>query len=154
VESPFSTSLLNRWVQEHELAQGQLARMDRALLEQDWAAVQEIAQWFFTELRCHNESEERWLFPRMEAKLGTGPGPIAAMRMEHRHIWAHEESLMACLQHLPPADPTQVIRHAQEIVEALSAHIFKENNVLYPMAERILSRQELEYLDLEVQAEH
>lgn len=134
------------------MAQGNLARMDRALLEQDWVTVQEVAQWLFDELKLHNESEERWLFPRMEAKLGTGSGPIAAMRMEHRHIWGHEESLMACLQHLPPSDPTQVTHHAREIVEVLSAHIFKENNVLYPMAERILSVQELRTLDLDFQA--
>jgi regulator of cell morphogenesis and NO signaling len=150
--SPFATALINRWVHEHEVAQEKLAQLDQAIAVQDWKAVQIVAQWLFDELKLHNEAEERWLFPRMQEKLGQGPGPIAAMCMEHRHIWGHEEALMTSLAHLPPMNSAETIRHAQEIVEVLSAHIFKENNVLYPMAERILSRQELEALDREFQA--
>ena len=92
------------------------------------------------------------LFPLMEEKLGKGPGPVAAMRLERRHIWAHEEALMACLEQLPPANSAETVVHAREIVAALSAHIFKENNVLYPLAERILTRPALEALDQEFQA--
>ena len=150
----FATALINKWVHEHEVAQGKLAQLDQAIGTQDWPAVLEAAQWLFDELKLHNEAEERWLFPRMEAKLGQGPGPIAAMCMEHRHIWGHEEALMKCLEQLPPRDPGKAAAHAQQIVEVLSAHIFKENNVLYPMAERILSRQELEMLDSEFQAKN
>jgi iron-sulfur cluster repair protein YtfE (RIC family) len=144
-----ASALLDKWVHEHEVAQGKLARLDQALAGQDWAGVKEAAQWLFDELKPHNEAEERWLFPRMAEKLGTGPGPIAAMLAEHRHIWGHEEALMACLEQLPPPDPAKAARHAQEIVETLSAHIFKENNVLYPMAERMLGPQALAALDQE-----
>jgi regulator of cell morphogenesis and NO signaling len=148
----FSTALINQWVHEHEVAQGKLAQLDQGLVSEDWGAVQSAAQWLFDELRRHNEAEERWLFPRMEAKLGKGEGPIAAMCTEHRHIWGHEEALMACLRQLPPPDPAKAEQHARAIVEALSAHIFKENNVLYPMAERLLSPAERECLDREYQA--
>ena len=148
----FATALINKWVHEHEVAQGKLAQLDQAVASQDWQSAQAAAQWLFDELKLHNEAEERWLFPRMEAKLGQGPGPVAAMCLEHRHIWGQEEALMACLVQLPPAEPGLAASHAREIVEVLSAHIFKENNVLYPMAERILSQQELETLDREFQA--
>jgi hemerythrin-like domain-containing protein len=144
-----ASTLLEKWVHEHEVAQGMLAQLDRAIAGQDWVAAKEAGLWLFAELKPHNESEERWLFPRMAEKLGTGPGPIAAMLAEHRHIWSHEEALMACLETLPPENPAEAARHAQTIVETLSAHIFKENNVLYPMAVRMLGPQALAALDQE-----
>lgn len=149
MDPAFASPLLNKWVKEHALAQEKLARLDQALASHDWQAVLEVAQWLFDELKLHNEAEERWLFPRLEANLGPGPGPVAAMRHEHRVIWAHEEALMACLKQFPPADPAAASEHAHQIVEVLSAHIFKENNVLYPMAEQRLGAEAMAKMDRE-----
>jgi regulator of cell morphogenesis and NO signaling len=103
-----------------------------------------------TDIRTHNEREEEYLFPEME-RLLPAAGPTSVMRSEHRALWDALTSLERELTPLQPDAEPESIRsicsYAFAIVRLLTDHISKEDNILFPMAERILSPGQLAALE-------
>jgi len=100
--------------------------------------------------KCHHGKEEDLLFPALVAAgVPDAGGPVGVMKSEH--VQARE-----CVGKFAEA----VERHARgepaardEIVHAIAClnglypqHILKENNVLFPMADKILTATSLERL--------
>src|SRR4029453_13967448 len=101
-------------------------------------------------LRRHIGFEEEILFPEFERRAGIPRdfGPTAVMRAEHREI----ESL---LEHIsrgigdPAADADSPRRRLHEV---LGAHNVKEERVLYPGTDRLMSEDERDALVRRIQA--
>ncbi|MBE3118876.1 MAG: hemerythrin domain-containing protein [Anaerolineales bacterium] len=95
--------------------------------------------------KCHHGKEEGLLFPAM---IGAGVpdkgGPIGVMLAEHAQgrklIRDMEESIST------DVDRMKLAQAAREYANLLRNHIQKENNVLFPMAERVLTETQLEKL--------
>lgn len=142
-----ASPVLRQWMREHDEALRRLALMDKSARAGDWGPVAAVARWLYDELKVHNEAEEQHLFPLMDPFFGGGHGPTECMRAEHRQIWANTLALQENLQSGSPADPARAAQLALAIAGELGAHIDKENNVLYPMAERILGPAQLKALE-------
>ena len=105
--------------------------------------------------RCHHTKEEKHLFPALEERgvpagaRGAGAGPIAVMLGEHEEGRRTVRGLAQALEQGEQA-PGRAARLLAERLEAyvglLRAHIEKENNVLFPLADRVLSPQDQEKL--------
>ena len=81
----------------------------------------------------HHHKEEEVLFPALEkAGIPKDGGPIGVMLMEHETKRGYVKEL---------ADGK--IDAAMKIVSLMRDHISKENNILYPMAEQVLTPEEL-----------
>ncbi len=153
---------MNRYIRklqtEHEHGIVQLGFLDDAtqrmnqkgFSEEDFKIVKKSSAFISNEIRQHNESEEINLFPLLENHLSQN-GPTQVMRAEHRILWnklnkfdksiADVESDKNNLEFLK-----NLRSNAQRIVDLLSEHIYKENNILFPMAEKILTENELKLL--------
>ncbi|MCI0457982.1 MAG: hemerythrin domain-containing protein [Gemmataceae bacterium] len=91
---------------------------------------------------CHHGKEEKHLFPMMEARgFPREGGPTGVMLHEHdlgrRHIAAMTDALTGA----DAGDARAVgefARHALAYVQLLREHIWKEDNRLFPMADRVL----------------
>ena len=142
-----ASPVLRNWMREHDEALRRLALMENGAKGGDWAAVSAVAKWLYDELKTHNEAEEQFLFPLMDPFFGGGHGPTDCMRAEHRAIWAATLELQAQVKTGSPADAGRATTLALQIAAELGAHIDKENNVLYPMAERILGPDQLKELE-------
>jgi hemerythrin-like domain-containing protein len=103
---------------------------------------------FFTHFldHCHHRKEEEHLFLKLqECGLPRESGPLAVMLHEHEE---GKRLLVAIQQALPGAeagdpDSTKVIKANLMVYAALlRGHIQKENNVLYPMADSMLSGED------------
>jgi iron-sulfur cluster repair protein YtfE (RIC family) len=91
------------------------------------ARARELFARFDADLRAHIAWEEDILFPAFEEKTGMRQvGPTAVMRMEHAQIDQLLQDLKLALETPTSSDA------AQALVEVLSAHNGKEENVLYP----------------------
>jgi hemerythrin-like domain-containing protein len=93
--------------------------------------------------KCHHGKEEGILFPALEkAGIRKTGGPIGVMLEEHEagrgHIRRMEEAL-GKKDGLPA-----FALEAGAYIDLLRAHIAKENEVLFPMGEKVLSAQDLE----------
>lgn len=88
---------------------------------------------------AHHEKEELHLFPAMEqAGLPPHAGPTSVMREEHEIGRGHMRAMGAALDATPP-DVAAFQEQASAFVVLLRDHIAKENQVLFPMAEQLLS---------------
>ncbi len=92
------------------------------------------------ETERHHEREERVLFPELE-KRGI-EGPPAVMREEHEKLRPKKRRLLELAQSADDADfhafQRELADLTETIVPMLRAHIFKENNDLYPLALQVI----------------
>lgn len=134
---------LQKWMAEHDEALTRIEGMEGAVRDSDWPGVQRVATWLFQELKAHNEAEEAHLFPLMDPHFGGAHGPTQCMREEHRLLWDLTQRVLGDLAEGAPRDPAVSARTALQLAASLRSHIEKENKVLYPMAERLLSDADL-----------
>lgn len=101
--------------------------------------------------KCHHAKEEKNLFPTLEKRgMAHDKGPIAVMLAEH----AEGRRMLSNIDGLLPAARRNDREAILGIAESLAAyavllenHIDKENNVLFPMAERLLTESDTEELE-------
>lgn len=145
------TEILSREHRAIELALDTLERLAAAARQSsriDRNASEELLE-FFTAFadRMHHEKEEQVLFPRMIAHgLPRNFGPIAVMLNEHDQGRAAVQKLRAVLAGADAGGETaaRFAVVAAEYVELLRDHIAKEDDVLFPMGEGMLSDAERE----------
>jgi hemerythrin-like domain-containing protein len=95
--------------------------------------------------RCHHAKEEENLFPRMEARgVPRDGGPIGVMLFEHEEGRAYIRAIAGAIEaYGRGVDGSGVARtiakNVHGYVDLLRHHIMKEDNVLFPMADRVLS---------------
>lgn len=138
-----STEILR---EEHDLIERALTLLEDASqrLQQGQAVPEGFQGWIVRFIRefadgRHHAKEEDLLFPALEQRgVPRQGGPIGCMLHEHE---LGRQCVQRMLAALPEAagDPREFARAATEYAALLRQHIFKENNVLFVMAERCLS---------------
>ncbi len=94
--------------------------------------------------RCHHQKEEGILFPYLEGKgMSRDLGPIGVMLAEHDVGRDHVKAMSEAIE---GGKPKEFTAHAQAYIELLRDHIAKEDNILFPMAEQMMSSAEAESL--------
>ena len=98
--------------------------------------------------KCHHAKEEKLLFVKMMERGVSGEvGPIAVMLREHEDGRAHVRRIAdLSAGELGKKDSLELIKHTRGYVELLTQHIQKEDHILYPMANQILTPDDQEYL--------
>lgn len=103
--------------------------------------------------RCHHAKEEAALFRRLVQKgMPRDGGPIAVMLHEHEQGRAHVAALAAAIEGAARGEAgavTALREHLGGTIALLRAHIDKEDRILYPMADRLLAREDQEWLQRE-----
>lgn len=108
---------------------------------------------------CHHAKEENELFPQLErAGVPRAGGPIGRMFDDHAQGRALLRRLAENLDAAErgAADAAQTVRAAAtQYIDLLRQHIWKEDNILFAMADRVLAPpQRRELLDGFDRAEH
>jgi hemerythrin-like domain-containing protein len=103
--------------------------------------------------RCHHAKEEKHLFVMLQQRgIPSGSGPVAMMLAEHemgrKLIRTIAEALLDARAGKASA-MTSVKDNLKAYVELLRNHIQKEDNVLFPMADRLLSAADQQALAAE-----
>ena len=94
----------------------------------------------------HHRKEEGVLFKAM-AQYGFSPdaGPVAVMLSEHEEARRYTQSLTEAAEKLQRGDLSareDGIMYALAYIRHLRQHIMKENNILFPMADRVIPADE------------
>ncbi len=96
--------------------------------------------------KCHHGKEETELFPAMEkAGVPRQGGPIAVMLAEHDQGRAFIRAMADAAERYSKGDATARAPLAAAMrgyVQLLHAHINKEDNILYPMADSVIAAAE------------
>lgn len=146
----------DRWddflVAEHELIERVMAVLKNSLENLDEAMNNPLrikrALDFLMEFgdKVHNRKEEEFLFPLMEKRgIPATGGPVGVMLMEHE---AERELLLKMAAELDGlADGTAEAREAfrangLDYLKIRAEHIWKENDILYPMARQVMNDED------------
>lgn len=124
----------------------------------DWSKhilkLREKVKQFTDQLDPHSEREEGVLFPLMAKYIGKESGPIAVM--EYEHEMAKKDLKLFTVETseiIKPLGKEKAEEMANHIIQAyliLTEHFVKEENVLFLMAEKLLSKEEKEELELKI----
>jgi regulator of cell morphogenesis and NO signaling len=104
---------------------------------------------FSTNLEYHSTREENYLFRMMEVYLGKSGGPIAVMEYEHEQANGFISEFLKNAGNHAQLTPDEIIKQIiliKNAYQTLLDHFAKEEQVLYPMAERMFSQEEKEDL--------
>jgi hemerythrin-like domain-containing protein len=118
-----------------ELESGQKVHPEH--LEQMVQFIREFAD------KCHHGKEEGLLFPALEkAGILREGGPIGVMLADHDQGRAYVKGLAEKVAKHKAGDASSsegIIENARSYIALLTHHIFKEDNILFPMADRMLA---------------
>jgi hemerythrin-like domain-containing protein len=134
---------------EHELIERGLIFLEKAVarLEARQNLPEGFPQWasrFFQQFadRCHHAKEEDVFFPVLKQRgIPEQGGPIGVML--HEHVLGRDcVGRMREASQAQPFDARTFADTARQYLPLLREHIFKENNVLFRMAEQVMSESD------------
>jgi hemerythrin-like domain-containing protein len=95
--------------------------------------------------KCHHGKEEDLLFPALEkAGIPKEGGPIGVMLAEHQQGRGYIRGMAEAIDRNRKKDPKALAdfaENARNYVALLTQHIKKEDDVLFPMGEKVLSKE-------------
>lgn len=160
-------SVMQLLIDEHKIALDKIAELEATLVEIKKDGINrernkklgEFFEFLDNKIVLHNLKEERVLFPFIHDRMidngehGTGPVPDTAVDMlENDHIKMMELatltfSLMGITSRI--TDPVSkailldtAVEQGLSLVELLRLHIFREDNVVFPLAHKYLSEED------------
>lgn len=120
----------------HKHCDDLFAAAEEAAHAKRWSDCADAYGCFNHELEAHFATEEQVLFPAFEAASGMVGGPTQMMRFEHTQM----RELLAQMGHaLSAADSAGFAGAAETLLIMMQQHNMKEENILYPMCDRVLA---------------
>jgi hemerythrin-like domain-containing protein len=99
---------------------------------------------------CHHQKEEGILFPAMvENGLSRETGPVAVMLAEHEEGRRLTQKIRQSLERFQGGDDTarnELIKNSLAYTKVLRQHIHKEDNILFPMADKLIPAEQQQQL--------
>lgn len=150
-----------RWddylVAEHELIERSMAILKNCLEAIELSAEVNTVQLgraidFLLQFgdKIHNAKEEQCLFPLMSKKgVPVEGGPLGLMLMEHeaeRNLLTKMQGILPGFTGLSFTDRLHFKEEGMEYLKIRADHIWKENDVLYPMGRSVLTEEDNQYL--------
>jgi hemerythrin-like domain-containing protein len=100
---------------------------------------------------CHHAKEEKQLFVRLQERgMPKGQGPIVVMLKEHQVGRNLIKGIESVLQEFKTGDQeayAALSRTLVQYVELLRTHIAKENTILFPMSNNLLTPEDQKELE-------
>jgi hemerythrin-like domain-containing protein len=132
-------------IKEHlEHLNAEVGKLSVASPSEQRASMQHVVDFVREHIKPHAEWEERVLYPAVDRRAASGPNPFtASMRYEHRIVvrWTDE---LAAIAAAPAADITAFARRADNLLGLIWAHFEEEEEVLLPILDRTMSREDFE----------
>ena len=140
-------------IKEHEQALQKLQLLNRTtdkLIQKGFSEgrferILSAARYIKEEVSIHNLSEEKLLFPALERHV---EGPTKALRADHKELEEANGEFEDSIKRVR-ANPydrsaiTDLVSAGKNVVRIFVNHIRKENDILFPIARKVLSKEEL-----------
>ena len=134
---------------DHARVLERLATLDAGILGGsrpiDEAPLRDLATHLERQFATHMAAEERVLFPALRAAFPEGRGTLEPLLADHSELRQMLVTLCALLERSPDAArDEQIVVLARDFSDLLRLHIRKEESFVFDVAERVLSRAELD----------
>lgn len=130
------------FAQDHRDCDARWAELEELLDDTDTGRAMEAWKEFDQGMRRHFAMEEEVLFPAFESRSGMGGGgPTAMMKMEHRQMLGLLDQIGVAMD---SGETEDVLDLGDTLLMVIQQHNTKEEGMLYPMAENMLSGEWVE----------
>ena len=120
---------------DHRTCDALFASAEDAVGQKNWGGAGTLFEQFHASMKHHLAMEESILFPAFEAHTGNTMGPTQVMRMEHEQM----RGLMQEMAHaVAKTDYEGYLGLSETLNMLMQQHNLKEENMLYPMSDRVL----------------
>jgi regulator of cell morphogenesis and NO signaling len=163
------TNPIEKLIECHDQILTQLSLFDRSLsavekhgvvgLTSEKKNIGETFEFIETTIALHTRDEEDGLFPTLQGKLqarseGEANTPVDVMESEHRtveEVTTRIKRIVPMIEENPSSEDTpllldEFLKKGHWLIQAYQRHIWKENNILFPMADQLLSVEEKEHV--------
>lgn len=143
----YITILMN----DHSIIEKALVILERQLQKKkkNWSTIQTLIDilWDYGEM-CHNMKEEKIYFPLLLQRGMPEQGPVAVMLQEHQSERTYLEKFKSFLSKTDKTldEINDFISEFQDYANLTKDHIWKENDILYPMGRRFIQPEDVPYL--------
>jgi hemerythrin-like domain-containing protein len=114
------------------------AQAEDSVAKKQWERVATDFANFKTAMEQHFMTEEEVLFPTLEDRTGQTMGPTQVMRMEHqqmRQVFAEMEN------NITQQNRDEYLGLSETLLVLMQQHNGKEEQILYPMSDQVLSHE-------------
>ncbi|MDQ7037974.1 MAG: hemerythrin domain-containing protein [Aquificota bacterium] len=126
--------------EEHRRCDRFYADAEKAVSEGKWEEAEKAFGLFKEKTLLHFRKEEEVLFPEFESRTGITMGPTQVMRFEHQQM---RELLGKLEEALKSRNREEFLSAGESLMVLLQQHNMKEEQILYPMADQHLEREEV-----------
>ncbi|MEO8331404.1 MAG: hemerythrin domain-containing protein [Gallionella sp.] len=121
----------------HKVCDDEFAIAEKASYTREWSVAKSAFNTFRDDMAHHFRIEEEVLFPEL-VSAGGPAGPVHIMCMEHTQINELLDQMAAALAN----EDTQEYQGLSEtLLMVMQQHNLKEEQILYPIADRVLSAE-------------
>lgn len=138
-------SLSALFAADHRACDALLPAFETAVQNRQWPAAAAASDAFERAMRRHLDAEELRLFPAFEKACGQRGGPTMVMRMEHDQMRLTMTALRDAVQR---QDQGRCLDLTDSLMVLIQQHNMKEEQVLYPLCEQLLGRDQDLHRDL------
>jgi hemerythrin-like domain-containing protein len=108
----------------------------------------DLEGFFKKEVELHFRKEEEALFPEIEKFIPREGGPVGVMLMEHEDLYRYKDNLFNGVDFLLKDENTKealvlIKENGTNYINLLRGHIFKEDNMLFMMADMHLEEDQI-----------
>lgn len=142
---------INELMDDHSVIEKALALLERQFAKEhkNWSNIKTLLDilWDYGEL-CHNMKEEKIYFPLLLNNGFPPQGPISVMLTEHEAERQYLSKILSLVRKEVKNDDdiqklTQIIKEYSNLTKD---HIWKENDILYPMGKKFVKNEDIPYL--------
>jgi iron-sulfur cluster repair protein YtfE (RIC family) len=123
---------------DHRACDDLFASAEAAVAQKNWDSARELFGRFQAAMARHLAMEEEVLFPAFEARTGNSMGPTQVMRMEHAQMRSLLQDMASAVS---ASNQNGFLGLSETLNMLMQQHNLKEENMLYPMSDRVLESE-------------
>ena len=123
---------------DHRACDDLFASAEAAVAQKNWDSARDLFGRFQAAMARHLAMEEEVLFPAFEARTGNSMGPTQVMRMEHAQMRSLLQDMASAVS---ASNQNGFLGLSETLNMLMQQHNLKEENMLYPMSDRVLDSE-------------
>jgi len=120
---------------DHRACDDLFASAEAAAAQKNWDSARSLFGQFQAAMAHHLAMEEEVLFPAFESRTGMSSGPTQVMRMEHVQM---RDLMQEMAKAVAAGNQDSYLGLSETLNMLMQQHNLKEENMLYPMSDRVL----------------
>ncbi|MCU7906617.1 MAG: hemerythrin domain-containing protein [Candidatus Thiodiazotropha sp. (ex Epidulcina cf. delphinae)] len=123
-------------IRDHRRCDEMFVAMEQALYHSKWSHAEKAAYDLAHAMERHFNLEEERLFPELEQVSSQASGPVSVMMMEHAQMRHLLKTLQSSMQQ---QSKETLLGITDTLLVTMQQHNMKEENILYPLADRFVA---------------